>query len=539
MRRALLFCLILLLPIVSATIDERVTWQKDLENGYISTKPLIIEEQVIVRTSGLGTGSENPHVYAFNLLTGEENWIYRSPNSSQYELSPLLFVESGEGECGSWPSMIIVGWNDGRVTALEAMTGAEIWATQTEVISWGITGSMALDSDLVVVPTRKGLSSFCLSDGTLNLRVELSELGWRNGVTVSNEAYFLGNEEGVLNKVYKNGTIEKESLGEGMIRHAPILTQHGIFLHLQTTEGSKLILDGEIIASSGRSPAIPIQHKNIIHASTLSEYLVIDCTENNCTIVDRFDFKSNGEIVVNQFADGEYEVWLPSNSPEGGWGIFSETSSMKMYTTEYDTFTTAGPGFGKFQSLALGSDSGVLQVSFIQQNTSTEFDYWGAFSLLLVAISVGFISLGFAFNKSNTKAIMVLILIISIHALPDIANKWSGTVVEQIEPNHSDWNESWSQEWKGTQVVVFSTPSGEVAIGGLSGYDTVESLTDAAANNAGIIIEKEEHDLGTWIRSINGESGDGWEFTIDGTKSLVGISYAAVQEDSVVRWLPA
>ena len=75
---------------------------------------------------------------------------------------------------------------------------------------------------------------------------------------------------------------------------------------------------------------------------------------------------------------------------------------MMMYATDYDTYTTAGPGFGKFDSIALGSDSGVLQVSLDEQNTSTEFDYWGAFSLLLIALSTVLISLGFAFNKLNT-----------------------------------------------------------------------------------------------------------------------------------------
>ncbi|GIR00801.1 MAG: hypothetical protein CM15mP9_5040 [Methanobacteriota archaeon] len=55
---------------------------------------------------------------------------------------------------------------------------------------------MAQDGDNIVVPTRQGLSRFCLSDGTENLRVDLPQLGWRNGVTVTDDSYLLGNEEG-------------------------------------------------------------------------------------------------------------------------------------------------------------------------------------------------------------------------------------------------------------------------------------------------------------------------------------------------------
>ena len=71
----------------------------------------------------------------------------------------------------------------------------------------GITGAMALDGENVVVPTRQGLSRFCLSDGTQNLRVNLPQLGWRNGVTVTNDSYLIGNEEGILNIISKSGNV--------------------------------------------------------------------------------------------------------------------------------------------------------------------------------------------------------------------------------------------------------------------------------------------------------------------------------------------
>ena len=167
-------------------------WELDLENGYISTKPLVVEENVIVRTSGFWTGEDRPSVYSFNLHTGQENWRYTSQNSTHHDMSPLIFVPSGQGDCGNWSDMLIVGWTDGLVTALDYNSGGLIWSSKTEVITWGITGSMALDGDEIVVPTRRGLSVFCLSDGSEQLRVDLPQLGWRNGVTVTETYYLLG-----------------------------------------------------------------------------------------------------------------------------------------------------------------------------------------------------------------------------------------------------------------------------------------------------------------------------------------------------------
>ena len=96
----LLLCL--LIPSSTGATEELNSWEVDLENGYISTKPIIIEDQVIVRTSGFWTGEDRPHVYSFDLLEGTQNWKYRSNSSTHHDMSPLLHVEAGSGECGMW-----------------------------------------------------------------------------------------------------------------------------------------------------------------------------------------------------------------------------------------------------------------------------------------------------------------------------------------------------------------------------------------------------------------------------------------------------
>ena len=238
------FCLLscMLIPISTANEQASDYWEVDLDNGYISTKPIIVDDQVIVRTSGFWTGEDRPHVYAFDLYTGQENWRFKNAASTNHDMSPLLHVEAGTGACGNWSEMVIIGWTDGKVTALDIEDGSLAWSSQTEVVTWGITGAMALDGDSVVVPTRQGLSRFCLSDGTENLRVDLPQLGWRNGVTVTADSYLIGNEEGIVNIISKSGNFTNISFGEGMIRHAPIHTDAGIIVHLQKSDGSEFYL---------------------------------------------------------------------------------------------------------------------------------------------------------------------------------------------------------------------------------------------------------------------------------------------------------
>ena len=133
---------------------------------------------------------------------------------------------------------------------------------------------------------------------------------------------------------------------------------------------------------------------------------------------------------------------------------------------------------------------------------------------------------------------VLLVLVISIMALPSISEIRSQEVDELTE-SPGDWDNDWPDEWKGTQVVVFELPGGDVAIGGLDGHENVEQLTESAAIQLGIQIEKETYSLGEMIVSFNGQELDGWEFTIDGERSQVGISSAEVEEASVVRWSPA
>lgn len=548
MRQILVvFCLLTCLMIPNSVADSsnHENWEVDLENGYISTKPIFVDDQVIVRTSGFWTGEDRPHVYSFDVKSGIENWRFSNPNSTNHDMSPLLHISAGQGECGTWSDMILVAWTDGRVTALSPDDGGLIWSSKTEVVTWGITGAMAQDGDNIVVPTRQGLSRFCLSNGTETLRVDLPQLGWRNGVTVTDDSYLLGNEEGVLNIVSKDGIVTNLTLSQGMIRHSPIVTTAGIVSHLQTSSGSAIYLDSELISEEGRSPAIPVKIGSKVYFGT-SESVSVWVCNTDCVLEGRSEFHTNGEITIE--SNGEDSVlWYPRNTQQGGWGYGIPGEEIQLFSSSHDTYNTAGMSFGPNGEMAFGNDAGVLTVISGDENQKTnQQDESNSSSFqahpahfLMVGLLLG---IGYSIYNSNrdltNKLGILLILVVAIFALPSVSEMWSKEV-DKLTEGPGDWDDDWPDSWKETQVVVFELPDGEVAFGGLTGYDNVEQLTDAAALELGLAIEKESYSLGTMVVSVDGHELEGWEFTIDGERTPVGISQAEVGEDSVVRWSAA
>ena len=548
MRRIfVVFCLLACLMIPNSVADssDQESWEVDLENGYISTKPIFVDDQVIVRTSGFWTGEDRPHVYSFDVISGIENWRFSNPNSTNHDMSPLLHINAGQGECGTWSDMVLVAWTDGKVTALDSSDGSLIWSSKTEVVTWGITGAMAQDGENIVVPTRQGLSRFCLSDGTENLRVDLPQLGWRNGVTVTDDSYLLGNEEGVLNIVSKDGTVTNITLGQGMIRHPPIVTTAGTVSHLQTSSGSAIYLDAELISEEGRSPAIPVKISNKLYFGTSDSVSVWVC-ETDCVLEGRSEFHTNGEITIETIGD-ESVIWYPRNTQQGGWGYGIPGEEIKLFSSIHDTYTTAGMSFGPSGEMAFGNDAGVLVVVIddeIPESSQQEDSHSSSFQVhpahfLMVGLLMG---IAYSIYNSNrdlrNKLGVLLILVMAIFALPSVSDIWSKEV-DKLTEGPGDWNDDWPDSWIGTQVVVFELPDGEVAIGGLSGYDNVEQLTDAAALEAGVEVEKQSYSIGEMIVSFDGHELEGWEFTVDGERTPVGISQAVVSEASVVRWSAA
>lgn len=538
-RVVLLLLLVLLSPFTKA--ESNNSWEHEFENGYITTQPLIIENSVYVRTSGFWIGDERPQVSAFDLVSGDEQWTFRSETTLQHDMSPLLFVESGSGTCGTWQDLMIIAWADGKVTALNPSNGALVWEAQTEVNVLGITGKLGLDEDRVVVPTRQGLSALCLETGERLLRVEFQDVGWRNGVLISESGYHVGTETGVLYSVNRDGTMSNISLGEGKIRHAPIETQHGLLVHLQTSTGSTLYLNNSILGNYGFSPALPLQYEDRIFLATSEEWVSLRCDATTCFEDSKSPFHSNGEMSIHNLDNGSIEIWIPSNTPDGGWGVFNQTSQLRMHTTKFDTYTTAAPGFSS-GAMALGNDMGILQVTLFESDKSAEkassFSFAEILHYVLLLSSYLLCCIFFATkNKPRFwKALTLFLLLLTVAAVPEVSTKWS-TLIEQ--DSRATWNEAWPEEWKDTQIVIIEIDGKENIIGGLNGNSNVYELTQAASESLGISTEYEDQYLGLYLRSFNGTEGDGWEFTLDGTRSNTGIVDTTINSDSILHWRPA
>ena len=190
--------------------------------------------------------------------------------------------------------------------------------------------------------------------------MDLPQLGWRNGVTVTDDNYLIGNEEGIVNIISKSGNVTNISFGEGMIRHAPIQTDAGIIVHLQKSDGSEIYLDEQLLSEEGYSPAIPLQNGDDIFFATSAHVIWWKC-DSNCTFQGKTGFHSNGEITL-QHNQNSTSIWYPRNTPEGGWATGLPGQELEMYTTSHDTYTTAGVAFGTNGEMAFGSDAGVLMV---------------------------------------------------------------------------------------------------------------------------------------------------------------------------------
>ena len=71
-------------------------------------------------------GDGNGKVYALNASTGTQIWNYTTENSEYYEYITSPAVANG---------VVYVGSDDGKVYALNASTGTQIWNYTTKTLS--------------------------------------------------------------------------------------------------------------------------------------------------------------------------------------------------------------------------------------------------------------------------------------------------------------------------------------------------------------------------------------------------------------------
>lgn len=552
---ALLFASLFVVPVILAQAsstpwDEThsFSWEYDFETGYISTSPLFTGEQLLVRTSG----HAEPSVTAFD-LSGTKIWDRANPASTNNDMSPLLHVEAGQGECGSWPEMVLVGWTNGLVEAVNPSDGELLWSTQSEVAGWGVTGQFALDEEFVMIPTRKGIGQYCLADGQQQWWTETG-LGWRNGVAVDETGYFIGDEAGQLWHINRTGNATSHALQLGKIRHAPLFTDAGILIHAQSDTSSTIGIFNPTDATltqqipAGSSPAIPVQQGEYIVTGDSSNMRILHCT-NACVVLDEIPFHTNGEI--GWFDNGQ--IFAPSNLPDSNWGFFTFDGQDNLTYSPIEVglhgYGTAAPiqfSDGVATFTAFGNDQGILRVySDLEESgtvPATNFD-WGEQMLIfgmfvLLGSSSALLLSGKREWFLRTSSLFVLVIVVLI--LPDLSSQWSKVFDEQFPEQASpeEWNEQWPDAWLGTQIVIFEMDGEEHSFGGFVGHTDVLSLTQVACEELDFEFSSESTELGWYVESINGIEGKGWEFSVDGAKGIISADQSAAYSTSIVRWTP-
>ena len=212
-----------------------------------------------------------------------------------------------------------------------------------------------------------------------------------------------------------------------------------------------------------------------------------------------------------------------------------------MHTTSFDSYTTAAPGFSS-AAMALGNDMGLLQVTVFDSDEMIEqestFSLTEALHYVLLLLSYLLCCLFFATNNKPKllKAFTMFLLLFTLAVVPEISAKWPTLAESDAE---ATWDAEWPEEWRDTQIVVIEIDGTENVIGGLSGYSNVYELTQAATLSLGISTEYEDQYLGLYLLSFNETEGDGWEFTIDGSRPNTGIVDTTIDSDSILRWRPA
>ena len=550
-KRTVLACLLLatlslLLPVEATTPESwELEWEVDLVDGYITTHPIIDDDTVYVRTSGFWTGEERPQVFAFS-TNGEERWNRTSATTVQHDMSPLLLLPSGTGACGSWPDLVVVGWADGMVEVLRADDGTSVWNRTSPTQGWGITGAIALDGDHLVVPTRTGMMRLCASNGELDFEVELG-LGWRNGIMVTEDAFWQGDESGSIWKVSREGNASLIADLGGPIRHTPIQTPSGIFIHVQRGATSTVHLlnatqaNVVTIHQGGASPAMPVFNGRYVATGDSSFLSTFDC-ERNCSLVSKHPTTTNGEMV---WVSGQ-GLWYPVNQPDGNWAVATINESGNItstfnFSTPHDGYGTAAPSFGK-NRMVMGNDAGILMM-YVQELTITtesqSYDWIpvGGAILFISLLSIGAYATSINRTDWAWRLILLVLLVSTLAITPDLSSQWSQSLTQNNSDDYSDaWNDSWPESWKGTQVVIIEIDGEQQIAGGLVGYETALDLTLAAANQTSWEVDVESTELGSYVVSINGEEGSGWEYFLNGERAGQSSDRQTVSDSIVLHW---
>ena len=309
---------------------------------------------------------------------------------------------------------------------------------------------------------------------------------------------------------------------------------------------------------------MPIIVDDYLVTGDSSELRSFDCSQN-CSALSSLTFTTNGEMAMG--LDGQFMV--PLNTAQGGWKGFTLVEEgllehVRGFQPGFSTYTTAAPAVysdGDSDWLVLANDAsrmvvywrGINETSIdegVEEYPTASNEKQNNNQIILLVIFSSFCAILFLADKPQLgkKLSLLLILIIALIAIPTLSTQWSSKVddisadigIEGLTDGvEGEWNQSWPEQWQGTQILIIEIDGQNQMMGGYTGYENVLQLTTQAASDLNISISSQQSDIGTYITSFDGHQGQGWEFFVDGSRGVLSAENVVIEENTIVHWIPA
>lgn len=569
----LLIFAIIIAPMAMGSAEESKTISVDLSSGMISTAPLVISDQIIVKSIG--------QISALNATTGEINWITKHPTPHLFEISPLIHYSSNESES------LITGWTDGMICAYDILSGKEKWNHSTPLKGYGITGKMIVHDEKIVVPFDHGIVVLNPNDGNEYWNATLEdERFYRSSPTKFNDSLLLGSEKGQV-WLFKEGDSPSlyfhppESIPSPKIRGGIIQIANRLLIPVQGIENSSVVeLDGNttVLHQMGGSLGLMAMNENILLATSSNSSKLFDCSSWCMEIQTLTDEPVVGEVIFT-----EEQIILPVNTIEGKWLRYNKNCSdgdckwvaISSLYHSHPQFLTAAPGFYG-DAIIIANDAGWVEIvknnrleAYVAEEVdknSTENSAYIALLFLLPGSLLILVGVGKEdFRKFSPAIGASLILLGAGYYIPTLQSAVSSIESESEDPLRSIMPEQWIDN----QVVVFELSDGLTAshqgnhtfidfsgqeirrtssddgvgrlfVGGFSGHSDVRSLTITAAEIGGLIYVEHVEELGYRVdrigEIIDGENGNWLIYYEDGNRGLSAVDANRISSDAVIIW---
>jgi len=551
--------LISTIPLASSSSEEQIII--DLDRGIISTGPVISGDMFLVKSSGW--------LSALDLQSGEELWAVEHQTPHFFETSPPLVIEG----------KVVTGWADGVISAHDLENGSEIWSLETEMKGYGITGSLLLEGDTILVPTDHGVLSLYHSNGSIDWNASTEETTfYRSSPLRFGNEVLLGGEDGrvfVINESGNNYWLDTpSSITNPSIRGKIVSIGQRLLIPIQSESGGGLVEVYEnqsIIHPISGSLAILSEQDGFILMASTEKTVLFNCISWCFEVQELTNEPISGET---QFL--ENEIILPVNTAEGKWLLFRPSCQAENCTWELaETIVSKHPQYltanlvKTDNAIIMTNDAGWVELIIKRQqeevleeekNNFLQIPWW----FLLISGAL-FIVLGVNNNESMKygialgSSLIFMALILNIQSIDDalkpiqksqeedlddsIPSQWVGTQIVFFELNQQTPDEFTNMNtWINADGTILNQEEGDgvIYVGGMKDHQNARSLTIEATEIAGLDYSEHQEFMGYRVdkiaNAIDGEDGLWLLYWEDGVQARLAVDANKIEENTIIMW---